>query len=66
MVSLLNQDRFNKTVTLFGLSSDEKPSATILHGTAVVPIKNGSIFYEMDTSDLFIFDEDNSDWIKQG
>lgn len=66
MISLISQDRFNKTVTLFGLSTDTKPDEAYEYGSAVVPIKNGSLFYEIDSGDLFVFDEDNVDWIKQG
>lgn len=39
-----------------GLSIDTKPSGTGL---------NGSIFYEIDTGDVYIYDETNSLWRKQ-
>lgn len=39
-----------------GLSTDQKPSGTYL---------NGSIFYEMDTGNVFIYDEANEIWRKQ-
>lgn len=66
MVSLISQDAFNKTVTLFGLSTDTKPTTSFEFGGAVIPIKNGSTFYEMDTAGLYLFDEDNGEWIEQG
>lgn len=40
----------------YGLSTDEKP-------TAGVP--NASQFYEMDTRDIYMFDKQNTQWIKQ-
>lgn len=39
-----------------GLSTDTKP---------VVHVPNGSTFYEFDTVELYIFDADHSQWIKQ-
>ena len=66
MVSLISQDSFNKTVTLFGLNGDTKPTTVFEFGGAEIPIINGSMFYEIDTADLYLFDEDNEIWIKQG
>lgn len=42
---------------LRGLSSDEKP-VEIENGT----IENGSIFIEIDTGDVYIFDSENKEW----
>ena len=42
---------------LRGLSTDEKPT-TIENGT----IENGSVFIEIDTGKVFIYDLDNEDW----
>lgn len=40
-----------------GLSTDEKPE----------PKKgNGSTFFEIDTGDLYCFDEENGQWIQVG
>ena len=39
-----------------GLSTDEKPTNAT----------NASRFFEMDTKDTYVFDKDNSEWIKQG
>lgn len=66
MISLINQDSFNKTVTLFGLSTDTKPTDVFEFGGAEIPIKNASLFYEINTSDLYVYDEDGETWIKQG
>lgn len=38
-----------------GLSSDAKPEG----------LKNGATFYEIDTQDLYMYDEQNELWIKQ-
>ena len=42
---------------LRGLSSDEKP-VEIKNGT----IENGSVFIEIDTGDVYIFDALNKEW----
>jgi hypothetical protein len=42
---------------LRGLSSDEKP-VEIENGT----IENGSVFIEIDTGDVYIFDSENKEW----
>jgi hypothetical protein len=38
-----------------GLSTDEKP----------INVANASVFYEMDTKKLFLFDEQNQVWLEQ-
>lgn len=38
-----------------GLSTDEKPTENV---------PNGSIFLEMDTSKVFIFDYENTRWLE--
>lgn len=43
---------------LRGLSTDEKPTA-IDNGT----IENGSVFIEIDTGDVYLYDLDNEQWI---
>jgi hypothetical protein len=42
-------------VKIHGLHTDTKPTN----------VKNGSGFYEMDTGDYYMFDEQNSQWRKQ-
>ena len=49
MITTINE----KTYEFRGLSSDEKP---------VENVGNGSIFIEMDTGNVFIFDEQNKVW----
>lgn len=43
---------------VLGLSTDEKPSAKI----GEISLTNGSTFFCMDTSDFFMFDEQNKKW----
>lgn len=45
----------------FGLSTDEKPIDKI-NG---VKINNGSVFIEIDTKKVYMFDEQNKVWIEQ-
>lgn len=45
-------------VELMGLSTDEKPTS-INGGT----IENGSIFIEMDTQDIYMYDLENTSWV---
>lgn len=51
-------------VELMGLSTDTKPTGTVTGTTGACPIGNGSVFLEMDTSDVYIYDEQNSVWRK--
>ena len=43
---------------LVGLSTDEKPIGKFDNQH----IKNGSLFFEMDTQNSFLYDEENSIW----
>ena len=43
-------------VDLYGLSTDTKPTS----------VGNGSVFVEMDTSTVYIFDAHSGDWIAWG
>ncbi len=45
---------------LRGLSTDEKPT-TIENGT----IENGSVFIEIDTQEVFIYDGENEKWLPE-
>lgn len=45
-------------VELRGLADDEKP--TTINGGA---IENGSEFLEIDTGDLYYFNEDDTEWV---
>lgn len=45
----------------FGLSTDEKP-VDVYDG---MKITNASVFYEMDTKKIFMYDEENKVWHEQ-
>ena len=45
----------------FGLSKDAKPVGKV-DGVRVV---NGSVFVEIDTKKIYMFDEENQKWIEQ-
>lgn len=49
-----------KVAEFSGLATDEKPTKC---GGYIIP--NGSIFYEMDSQDTYMFDAENEEWIKQ-
>lgn len=44
--------------SIYGLSSDIKPMDKI----EGIPIENGSVFLEMDSGKVFIFDKENKKW----
>ena len=44
-----------------GLSTDEKP----IEKYGEIRIGNGSSFYEMDTGEAYMYDEENKDWLVQ-
>ena len=46
----------NARAELYGLSTDEKPAENVV---------NASVFYEMDTKKVFMFDEQNKVWHEQ-
>ncbi len=48
------------TVTVYGLSTDEKPYSTDSGNS----IPNGSKFIEMDTKKVYMFDAENSQWLE--
>jgi len=54
---MITKDPGIKTDTYFGLSTDEKPITN--------NIKNASIFYEMDTGNMFMYDKQNKIWKAQ-
>ena len=46
----------NQPHDLYGLSTDTKPT----------DVPNGSVFVEMDTSTIYVFDEENTTWEEWG
>lgn len=65
MITLLKQDSFSKALMLVGLETDTKPTEYFTFKGAVLPIRNGSTFYEADTATFYIYDGDSDTWIKQ-
>lgn len=45
----------NLTTTYNGLADDTKPTTDV---------RNGDVFVEIDTGDIYMFDEENSTWNK--
>lgn len=53
MVQMIPSNWINE---YYGLSTDDKPD---------VYVPNGSLFYEMDTGELAMYDAENKIWIPQ-
>lgn len=49
-----------KKFELVGKSSDTKPTGKYNNSE----IRNGSTFFEMDTCDIYMYDEDTESWYK--
>lgn len=66
MITLNNYgSNANRNDSLFwGLSTDIKPINNFSEpeSNAAVPIENGSIFIEMDTKKVFVYDRENHTW----
>lgn len=65
MVTVKSLDKFDYTLEIYGLSSDDKPIEEIEYQGVIYNIRNSSIFFEMDSSNVFLYDEENKDWIQQ-
>lgn len=52
MITFINRGKVNE---YYGLSTDTKPTDA----------PNASMFYEMDTGKLYLFDKDNQTWREQ-
>lgn len=48
-------------MNFFGLSKDEKP----IDKYNGVKVTNGSVFIEMDTKKIYMFDEERQVWLEQ-
>ena len=51
-------DEIYNVVELRGLSNDDKPY--VIDG---VNVDNGSVFIEMDTQDIYMYDLTNDEWV---
>lgn len=56
IVNKVGGQQITREAEFRGLSSDEKP---------IKDVPNGSVFYEIDTVEVYMFDEQNKQWIKQ-
>ena len=65
MITVTGVDKFNNTISLSGLSTDVKPIKNFEFEYVNYKIRNFSTFYEMDTTALFMYDEENHMWIEQ-
>jgi len=62
MISAKNISAMEKgTLELYGLSTDTKPTETF----DGMPIDNASLFYEMNTGKVYMYDAANTTWIEQ-
>lgn len=61
MVTVFRTQQYNNeadNIEFYGLSTDTKPTGK--YGSRV--IGNGSSFFEMDTQDVYFYDEDSETW----
>ena len=56
-----NIDGMRAPHEFFGLAKDEKPTG-VVNGAKVT---NGSVFREIDTGPVYMFDEENQIWFEQ-
>ena len=52
-------------LTFYGLSTDNKPTTVFLIVGKNHALPNASIFYEMDTGDIYMWDAEGEIWRKQ-
>ncbi len=65
MITIVDINKFNNTLEMYGLSTDVKPIEKVeFKGTTYI-ITDGSTLYEKDTSILSMYDEENHQWIEQ-
>lgn len=57
----LSMDNTSNELPFKGKSTDTKPKVT----WKGQKITNGSTFFEMDTQEVFFYDEDQEDWLPQ-
>jgi len=62
MITITNLNRFNSTIEIYGLSTDERPIEKVEYKGVIYTITNSSTFYEMDTKKVYIYDEENHEW----
>ena len=60
MITLVKDDT-TKELSLKGLSTDAKPTGSF----EGMKLTNGSTFFEMDTQEVYFYDEEGGDWLDQ-
>ena len=60
MITLVKDDT-KKELDLNGLSTDTKPTVSF----EGLKLTNGSTFFEMDTQNVYFYDEESEDWLDQ-
>lgn len=60
MITIAKDDT-TEELSFKGLSKDTKPTVTYDD----LKITNGSTFFEMDTQEVYFYDEEGSDWLPQ-
>ncbi len=61
MITVTSPQTAEQTLSITGKSSDTKPTISYNGLT----IKNGSTFYEMDTGNIYMYDEEAKTWLLQ-
>lgn len=63
MVTLIDREYYSGRLTFTGLSTDEKPEDIYISDDASrYVIKNGSLFYCIDSGDAYLYDADANQW----
>lgn len=65
MITITDINKFNNTLTIYGLSTDVKPIEKVEFKGVTYVITDGSTFYEKDTTTLSMYDEENHQWLEQ-
>ncbi len=60
MITLVKDDT-KKELDLMGKSTDTKPTGSF----EGLKLTNGSTFFEMDTQNVYFYDQDVEDWLDQ-
>lgn len=55
MLTVIKRNFGTNLYEIYGLSTDEKPTDVL----------NASVYYEMDTKKIYLFDEQNKVWLEQ-
>ncbi|MDD3251751.1 MAG: hypothetical protein PHV18_04230 [Lachnospiraceae bacterium] len=61
MVTSMNENIYQKPMSLAGKNTDAKPMGTY----SGLPIPNASTFYEINTGAVYMYDEESAQWIAQ-